>query len=240
MIDISVIIPAYNKGKIVEQRIENVYNFLKNNKQINQFEIIAINDGSKDDTLQKLSNFTFSEYTLINLEKNMGKGYALRQGFQKAKYSYVAFLDADNDLPIDNLESLILKIKNNSCDAVICSKNHPKSKVENPNRGILSKGYFSFSNNLLKLPISDSQVGAKIFKKEVLDTILPKLCVNRFAFDSELLTAVSSKNYKINEIPVTLMMDNTEKSTVDVKQMGHMFVDTCAIAYRKYFKKWYE
>ncbi len=240
MVDISVIIPAYNKGKVVEQRIDEVYTFLKNNKQINQFEIITVNDGSTDDTLTKLTNFNFPEYTLINLDKNRGKGYALRQGFKKAKYSYVAFVDADTDLPVNNLNNLILTIKNNSCDAVICSKNHLKSKVENPNRGVLSKGYFTLSNNLLKLPVSDSQVGAKIFKKETIDSVLPKLCVDRFAFDSELLTAIDSKQYKINEIPVTLVMDNKEKSTVNVKQMGHMFVDTCAIAYRKYLKKWYE
>lgn len=240
MVDISVIIPAYKKGAVVEERVNNILTFLNENKDINNFEIIAVNDGSPDNTLEELSKFNFPEYTLINVDKNTGKGYALRQGFKKAKYSYVAFLDADNDLPLSNLEYLLKTIQNNSCDVVICSKNHPNSLVKNPNRGLLSKCYFKFSNSLLKIPVSDSQVGAKIFKKEVLDSITDKLCVNRFATDIEILTALNTKKYKIKEIPVELDIDGFESSTVNVKEMAHMFVDTCAIAYRKYLKKWYD
>ena len=72
-----------------------------------------------------------------------------------------------------------------------------------------------------------------------MEEIIPKLCVNRFASDVEILTALNAKNLKIKEIPVTLIMDDSEKSTVTVEEITHMFLDTCGIAYRKYFKGWY-
>jgi glycosyltransferase involved in cell wall biosynthesis len=240
MIDVSVVIPAYNEGKRIEKRIEDISNFLNNSQNIENYEIIIVDDGSEDNTKELLSKITDSHLKKIFIKENKGKGNALIEGARIAKFEYISFFDADHDLPICNLSRLINEIQNKENDCIICSKAHTESTVENPNRGFLSKGYYLFSKTLLGLPVSDSQVGAKIFRKKALEQIIPKLCVKRFAFDAELLTAVHAKECNIKEIPVTYVMDKTKKSTVSPSAMGNMFVDTCGIAYRKYFKKWYE
>lgn len=96
---ISAIVPAYNE----EKNISNLLKKLLRSKYVNQ--IICVNDGSTDNTLKKIKQIR--GITIINLEKNHGKGYAIAQGIKKAKGDIVVFIDADlvglNDACIKNL-----------------------------------------------------------------------------------------------------------------------------------------
>ena len=240
-ITVSVVIPAYNEGARINERIRDISEMLNKKESVSDYELIIIDDGSSDNTKMLLKNCNHPKVRYILLPDNHGKGHALRTGALNSRMEYVAFFDADKDLPVSNLSVLIDKILKTGSDGVICSKMHPESKVEYPlKRRVLSRGYYFFVNMLFNLNVSDTQVGAKIFKKEVLDRVMPKLLVKKFAFDVELLSVLSKYGYKVTEAPVVLTCDKNKFSTVSFSAIVRMFIDTCAIAYRHYIRRWYD
>lgn len=109
---VSVLIPAYNE----ERNIGQIISFLKKSPFVD--EIICINDGSTDRTLEIIQNIP--EILVINLKKNSGKANALVHGLKKATDGIVVFIDADvTGLKNDSLDKLITPLKNNAADAVI-------------------------------------------------------------------------------------------------------------------------
>ncbi|MDP3881454.1 MAG: glycosyltransferase family 2 protein [Nanoarchaeota archaeon] len=117
--NISCIIPAYNEGK----RIERVLKVIQNHPSIK--EIIAINDGSTDNTAQIIKKFRGIK--LINLKQNRGKASALAAGIKMAKYSHLLFIDADLlNLRKKDISNLIAPIKKNEADVSLSlRKNAP-------------------------------------------------------------------------------------------------------------------
>jgi len=240
-IKVSVVIPAYNESNRINDRLSTIFDLLDSRKDIKDYEIIVVDDASSDGTQTKLKNHHHGKLKHILLPDNHGKGHALRTGALNSSMEYVVFFDADTDLPVLNLNTLIDNIKKTGSDVVICSKMHPESKVEYPfKRRFLSRGYYTFANTLFNLNVSDTQVGAKIFKKEALDKVIPKLLVKKFAFDVELLSVLSRYGYNISEAPVVLTKDKNKFSSVSLTAIKDMFFDTCAIAYRMYLRRWYD
>jgi hypothetical protein len=125
-------------------------------------------------------------------------------------------------------------MENEKADVVIGSKRHPKSIVNYPNnRRFLSGAYQGFVKSMFGLSITDSQAGLKLFKREVLDDVFPRVLVKKYAFDIELLVNAYNCNYKIIEAPVEMdFISAVGRSDVNLKAVGRMFVDTCAIFYR--------
>jgi glycosyltransferase involved in cell wall biosynthesis len=102
----SIVIPLYNKANYIENTLKSVLN-----QTFADYEIIVINDGSTDDSVTKVIGFNDSRIQIYN-QKNQGASVARNLGIEKAKYEYIAFLDAD-DLWISNhLEILNALIQN--------------------------------------------------------------------------------------------------------------------------------
>ena len=110
MIDISFIIPAYNE----EGRIEKTLQALKSISHAS--EIIVVNDGSTDQTAEIAKQYADQ---VISYPFNKGKGYALKQGWQEAKGTYIACLDADLEETAKEILSLIEPIKKGEADVTI-------------------------------------------------------------------------------------------------------------------------
>lgn len=110
--NLSIIIPAYNAEQFIQDNIRNLLN------QFNSSEIIVINDGSIDKTLEKLETFG-NKIKLINHPKNFGKGAAIRSGFLASTGEIVIFTDADLPYGIDNVIKLYQRLQNSSDDIVI-------------------------------------------------------------------------------------------------------------------------
>ena len=96
MVKLSIIIPAYNEGKNIYFNLNKIVSSI--NKVTKDFEIIFVNDGSKDDTLKEISRIKDKRLKIKSYEKNQGKGYALKYGFNFVKGKYVTFMDADLDI----------------------------------------------------------------------------------------------------------------------------------------------
>jgi hypothetical protein len=123
-------------------------------------------------------------------------------------------------------------MKRYNADVVVGSKRHPLSKINYPfHRKLLSRAYQIITTILFNLNITDTQAGLKLFKREVLDYVLPRLLCKKYAFDLELLVVASHKGFKIVEAPVELNWQRIE-SRIVMKDILGIALDTAAIFYR--------
>lgn len=240
---LSVIIPAYNKDSEVFQVVSNMVHELK--KIQLPWEIIVVDDASRDKTLReavrsKQFNGITQNIRVFSYNLNQGKGFALYYGFKQSTGDTIIFADSDLDLPASNLPVIIKNFKISSADIVISSKRHPLSQVNYPLiRRIQSKTYQVLIKTLFNLSVSDTQVGLKIFKREVLEECFPRIVVKAFAFDLELLVVAKLLGFnKIVESPIILNYNFT--STTNLTCIKQILTDTLAIYYRKHFLKYYQ
>ena len=165
---ISVIMPAYNEGRRIFNNIEETVRTLEEFGCT--YEVIVVNDGSKDNTAQEImrAQDSFKHIVLIHNRENYGKGRALKKGFRSTKGDYVVFLDSDMDLHPVQLQTFIDIMRLDEADVVIGSKRHPNSKLEYPaHRRMISFVYFFLIKVIFGLPIKDTQTGLKLFRRDV-------------------------------------------------------------------------
>lgn len=240
--EISILMPCYNESKTIKK---NIGETIKAVKEFNNgsFEIIVIDDGSSDDTYEQIkagaNNNGYVKF--VRLEQNYGKGRALRKGFEHAQGKYICFLDGDLDIHPRLIKSFIDYMDKEDADVVIGSKRHPLSVVNYPsNRKIASVIYQGFVKSIFNLSIRDSQVGLKLFKRQVLDDVFHRVVVKKYAFDIELLVNAHHCGYKIIEAPIKMDFLNLVDSEVDLRAILRMFLDTCAIYYRLNITHYYD
>ena len=205
--ELSVIIPAYNEEKRLASSLKVTLDFLKSKKD---YEVIVVNDGSKDDTAKIASKF---DIKLVSYEENRGKGYAIKRGIEEAKGRYILFLDADNATPISEMDKLLPKLK--EYDIAIGSRYLPNSLIERKQpwyRVMIGRMGNMVIRLLLIRGINDTQCGFKAFRKEAAKELFAKLQTYRFGFDIEVLARARKKKYKIIEVPVS--WHHTENSQV--------------------------
>ncbi len=238
---LSILMPAYNEANSIA---ENVCETAETMRGLGiDFEIVVIDDGSLDGTHTAASAAlrTFPDRVrVVRCNRNEGKGNALICGASYSKGEYVAFLDADMDLHPEQLAGFLAIMDSRRADVVIGSKFHPQSNVEYPPvRRIYSLFYYMLVRALFGLPVRDTQTGIKLFKREVLDRVLPRILVKRFAFDLELLANVHHFGYRIAEAPVTLNFQRV-CSRLRLAAVWNVFLDTLAIFYRMRILRYYD
>ncbi|MCK4325931.1 glycosyltransferase [bacterium] len=232
--------PAHNEGAHI------VYNLKETMRTLGGFgcdyEIIILDDGSTDNTLQEARNFA-SRFPNVHVKRNManyGKGRAVKKAFRYVNGDMIAFLDADLDLHPGQIQALFYALKENGADVVIGSKRHPRSRVNYPwHRRIISSVYHLLTRIMFNLPVRDTQTGIKLFKYEVLKKSFPKVLCKRFAFDLELLANAHHMGYKIAEAPITLHF-RRPMGRVGLKAIYYTWWDTMAIFYRMYILRYYD
>src|SRR3989338_8893281 len=233
---LSVIVPVYKKQKTIQKELETLSNVLS--KTNYKYEIIAVVDGtSLDNSYEEAKKTNNTKIKVYGYKNNYGKGQAVRYGMQKAKGDIITFIDSGGDINPQGLIMLLEHMKWYNADIIVGSKAHPASKVNYPlNRRILSKGYYYFIKFLFGLRLRDTQTGIKAYKKEVLDNVLDKLVVKRFAFDIEILAVANYLGYtKIYDAPVDVKWDFSKTSIYGLftdNGIWNFIHDTLAIWYR--------
>lgn len=227
--DISVIIPAHNEEKRIEQTLKKIISYLKNH--FDKYEIIVVDDFSRDNTNKIVSKYKKNNVRILRNQKNMGKGYSVKRGIENARYSLVLFSDSDLATPIEEIEKFIPHLK--EYDVLIASRNLKGSniKIRQPFDRIFLGRIFRFFINLMLLKgFSDTQCGFKLFKTKAAKKIFSLQTLNGFSFDVEILLIAKKLGYKIKEIPVVWI--NKEGSTVKpLKDSFKMFFDLIKIRY---------
>jgi len=236
VLKLSVIIPVYNGCGSIAKCVEEVAKVMADSKL--DYEVIVVDDGSEDDTYNIASDLARKDprVNAVRNNSNMGKGHAVKRGFQHSRGGIVTYMDADLSMHPEQLTHYLQKLV--EADAVIASKRHPKSDIIYPlHRKILSKGFNLLVRAMFGLPISDTQCGFKVFRREVLDDVMPRLLVKRYAFDVELLVNAYRRGYRVVEDSVTLRHG---EGRLGVRDVFRMAVDLLAIFYRLHFTKTYE
>lgn len=225
---LSIIMPMYNT-KGIKSNIKKTIREL--NKLNISYEIVLVNDGSTNSCLEEAKEIKNSHLKIVGYKKNQGKGNAIKYGFKFTKGKYVAFIDSDGDINPKQIGDFIKILEENKADIVIGSKRHPESRVHYPFfRRIISRIQQIINYMLFNLNITDTQVGIKLFKHSVLDVIMSRIAIKRFAFDLELLVLARKYNFKIIEAPVTIIYQF--KSTISFRAIFWVLWDTAAIFYR--------
>ncbi len=193
---VSIIIPAYNEERTIEEIICKVYDV-----SINK-EIIVVNDGSHDRTSTIISNIK-DKYNLktINLEKNFGKGYAIRKGIEASNGEIILTQDADLETDPAEYQKLLAPIIEGRAKVVFGSRF--LGSINNMNKfNYIGNKFLTFiANALYRIKITDEATVYKIFLKEVLDSI--ELKSNRFELCPELVAKIAKRKYKIFEVPIS-------------------------------------
>jgi len=233
---ISVIIPMYNEENIRKNIIEVI-------KHLNElpcdYEIIIVDDGSKINCIEEAKKIKNDKIKVEGYSRNKGKGNALKYGFRFCKGNYIAFMDADLELPPHQIKDFYEKITDEKIDSVIGSKRLAKSQVHYPlMRRIMSFVFQMITTILFGLKVRDTQVGMKMFRREVLDYAFPKMLVKKYAFDVELLVLANKAGYEIREIPIRL--DYRFSSTIRKRDIINMLIDLAAIFYRLKIIRYYD
>lgn len=233
---ISIIVPMYNTKNIAKNL--KTYEFAIR-KFTKDYEIIAVDDGSTDNTLRNAKIVKSDKIKIFGYKPNQGKGNAIKYGFGFAEGEYIGFLDSGAEFDAKHFEEFLDIMELQKVDVVIGSKRHENSEVYYPiARRIMSRGYQLINKVLFNLNVKDTQVGIKLFKREVLDKVMPKILVKKFAYDIEILALANKYGYKIVEAPIKL--EYKFGSTIKLKSVITMFIDTLAVFYRLKILKWYD
>ena len=247
---ISVVVPAYKKESTIISDITRLYKTLSETRF--NFELIIVEDGKLDDTEKvflahlESSPDLAKKVTFVGYKTNKGKGYAVRYGMARAKGDYIAFIDAGMEIDPSGISILIEHMLWYSADIMVGSKRHPASKTNISNiRRIYSWGYYNLVKLMFGIQVTDTQTGLKVYKREVLEKVLPRLLVKEYAFDIELLAVARRLGYKrIFDAPVEIHLDVTSDSKITSfifnKAIRSMLLDTCAVFYRLHILKYYD
>ena len=199
-IKVSIIIPVYNEEKTIIDILEKV-----NHQKINSIsmEIIVINDGSKDHSLELLKNNPQLYAKLINLEKNKGKGGAVREGLKSAVGDYILFQDADMEYDPSEYEKLLKPVIKFDADIVMGSRFMTSSLTRQGGyaRNRIGNNFITSLFNLLNnTRFTDIYSGCLIFRRS---NITPsKLRTDGWEQQAEILSKIIRKSSKIYDVPI--------------------------------------
>ena len=239
---LSIVMPLYRLAAEAEANLKSVADLFEHHRV--ETELVPVDDGSGDGTAEILERFHIEGYKHVTLKpvvcrRNGGKGAALRAGFAASTGRYVMLLDGDLDINPRQTPYFFEEMATKQADIVIGSKRHPKSVVQYPwHRRIVSACYFAFVRLFIGLPITDTQTGMKLFKREVLGPALDRMLVKTYAFDLELLAIAAGRGAKIAEAPVVIRFGN-KFGALRPSTVNKMANDTLAVFYRLRVLKYY-
>jgi glycosyltransferase involved in cell wall biosynthesis len=212
---ISVIVPAHNEEKRIRRMLEGYGSFLaekKKKKEIKNFEILVVINNTQDKTEEIVKEVSkkYREIRYLNFKQG-GKGFAIIEGFKdalKRDNSLMGFVDADMATPPEAFYDLIKVLKKHQrVDGVIADRWDKRSSINLKQtflRRFVSRGGNWIIKSLFLFPYSDTQCGAKIFRRKVLEKSIGRLITSNWGFDIALLFCLKKEaNAKIVSIPTT-------------------------------------
>lgn len=204
----SVIIPTYNEAKKpedMENNLKAIESYFKNLGK--PFEIIIVLDGPTDGTPELVREKTndLENIKIIDRKENKGKGYSVREGFMKAEGEIRLFTDMDGATPIEMFDRFLPKFENGA-DVVFASRDMHGSEVK-VHQFFLKEWAGNLGNFLIQAGtglwgVRDTQCGFKAFRQEVIENVVPRMVVDRWGFDFEILMIAKKLGYKIEQVPV--------------------------------------
>lgn len=213
---LSVVIPAYNENLRLPATLTDVMRYLGNQEYVS--ELVIIDDGATDGTAEvvRAAQRKFRPRARTGLRrvellqypdrKNRGKGYAVRTGMLAACGQYCVFMDADNSTTIDHVEKFLPYFTRDEFDIVIGSRGVVGTNItiRQPRIREIAGNLGNALVRLLLIPgIYDTQAGFKMFTARCVADVFPRLTIDRWGFDMEILAVARTRGYRIKEAPIT-------------------------------------
>ncbi len=210
-----IVIPCYNEAARIN--LEAFRSFRSESKK--SIDFLFVNDGSKDQTLRILTEFCSKEkhFRVLDLGENCGKAEAIRRAMSGAvieQYRYMGFFDADLATPLIEIENLLKHAEISDKDFVLGSRVQLLGYSEinrKPTRHYIGRVFATLVSNMLKIPIYDTQCGAKLFRSSLVPDLFRQPFVSKWLFDVELLFRFKHLDehfeQKIIEVPLKKWLD---------------------------------
>jgi len=197
---LSIVIPVFNEEKTIEKIMAAVLAVDTGCAK----ELIFVDDGSTDKSRQILGKYK-NVHKIIFMDKNRGKGAAVRRGFREATGDAVIIQDADLEYNPREYPLLLKPILEGDADVVYGSR----FVTVFPRRVLYFSHYMAnqlvtfISNVFTGLNLSDMETGYKVFTKQAVQKILPRLTANRFGIEPELTARVAQAKLRIYEVGIS-------------------------------------
>jgi glycosyltransferase involved in cell wall biosynthesis len=234
---LSLVVPVHGGAAYI---VESVRTIVRTLEELGRpFEVLAVSDGDEP-SADALATVDDPRVRSFRYAVNEGKGYAISYGIAHARGRLIGWLDGDLDVDPRVILDAVARFDREEVDAVVGSKRHPASAVQYPwQRRVLSWGFQLLILALFRVEVRDTQVGAKVFRREMLDTVAPLLLIKRYAFDLEVLAVGAEFGFdRVRDVPVRLDYRFTGTG-INSSAVRLMFKDTLAIAYRIHLRHWY-
>jgi dolichyl-phosphate beta-glucosyltransferase len=202
---LSIVIPAYNEARRIRQTLHALRDYARARALI--CELIVVDDGSADSTAAVVESTDVAPATLVmlRLPRNRGKGAAVREGMLAAGGELLLLCDADQSVPIAELERLLPWLER-GFDVVIGSRDLPDSRLDPPQpllRRLMAWVFRAVRRRLLLPAIRDTQCGFKLFRRAAAREVFASAREDGWLFDCEILALAQARGYCIREVGVT-------------------------------------
>ncbi|MBJ7593927.1 MAG: glycosyltransferase family 2 protein [Candidatus Dormibacteraeota bacterium] len=232
---ISVVIPAYDERERIPATLERLREYLDTAGE--PYEVIVADDGSTDGTVEyvRATTETWPQLSLVALERNQGKGAAVRAGMLRARGEHRLFSDADLSTPIEELPRLRARL-GDACHVAIASRAVPGATIDvhQPGRREMMGRTYNRLVQLIVLPgLHDTQCGFKVFTAEAAVACFEPLRTRGFGFDAEALLRARRKGWEIAEVPVR--WSHREASRVSaLRDSGMVLLDLIRLRFMRH------
>ncbi len=219
MIDLSVVVPAYNEEHRLPPTLERLHRFLS--QQPLRYEIVVVDDGSRDDTCGVVLRCTLPGVRLVRQTPNKGKGAAVRLGMLEARGQIRVMCDADGSMPPEQLPALLAPIV--ACKASISIGSRyaegAKTDVKQPwYRVVWSRLANRVIQRSLVPGVRDTQCGFKAFTAEAARDLFRVARIDGWAFDLEILALAKRRGFEVVEVGIE-WKDDARSRVSPVKDM---------------------
>jgi glycosyltransferase involved in cell wall biosynthesis len=213
-VDLSVIVPAYNEEHRLMPTLERLHAFLS--AQPLRYEILVVDDGSKDDTCGVVlrAQATVANLVLVRQMPNAGKGAAVRRGMLAARGQIRVMCDADCSMPPEQLPKLLAPIVACRAEIAIGSRYAEGAKTDKKQplyRVLWSRLCNKVIQRSLVPGVRDTQCGFKAFTAEAARDLFSSATINGWAFDLEILALAKRRGFLVEEVGVEWKDDARSK-----------------------------
>jgi len=202
-----LIIPCYNEENRLP--IDELVQFIE--KENAGLTFLFVNDGSTDNTIKILNDLAdkYSVVKVLDLQQNVGKAEAIRTAMLKYtsdEFDYIGYFDADLATPLAEVNQFIAKAE--KFDPIILMGSRVKLLGITDIKRKWYRHYFgrvfaTIASNMLKIPVYDTQCGAKMIKSSVVKELFAAPFISSWLFDVEILFRLKKlPDYRINKTPI--------------------------------------
>ena len=177
--ELSIVVPCYNESKSVNEFYDSISSLLSLNKI--SYELIMVDDGSSDDTLERLKELNVKDKNVkvISFSRNFGKEAAMLAGLENSSGKYISIMDADMQHNPSTLIEMYKKLLDNKNYDVVCAYRENR-KDEGTIKRTLTALFYKVINNVSEIKLLPGAGDFRVFKRSVRDAIVSMKEKTRF------------------------------------------------------------